>query len=326
MKNKKNTFRQNRRACEAAQENEKLDFLALAWDLCSGVPEIPQSKGRPSLPIQDIVFSMLLKVFCGMSCRRTMSDLKIARKLGLISKLPSSKSIFRYFGLTDLRSRLVDLITESSVVVKHLETGFAIDSTGFSTSSRGLWVDLRYGRSKTTKKRKWIKAHLMCGVLTNIVTAAEVSPANAGDSPYLRDLVDMTARNFEIKEVYCDKAYSSLDNLKHIRSQGAIPFIPFKVNANPVHGTGDPLWAWLFHLYAGNKEWFGSHYHKRSNSESTNSMIKAKFGERIRSRSESAQYNELLCKIVCHNVCVTIQSMYELGIFPKFWESEKKAA
>lgn len=225
-----------------------------------------------------------------------------------------------------LRPHLVQLIIESSSVLKNIETEFAIDSTGFSTSSRGLWVDLRYGKSRTIKKRKWIKAHLMCGVLTNIVTAAEVSPASAGDSPFLKKLVDMTARNFEIKEVYCDKAYSSLNNLKHIRSRGAIPFIPFKVNAKAVHGTGDPLWAWLFHLYAAYKEWFNGHYHRRSNSESTNAMVKTKFGERIFSRGEPAQYNELLCKIVCHNICVTIQSMYELGIKPNFWDSGKAKA
>jgi len=31
-----------------------------------------------------------------------------------------------------------------------------------------------------------------------------------------------------------------------------------------------------------------------------------------------AQVNELLCKVLCHNLCVVIQSMYELGIDPTF--------
>jgi hypothetical protein len=47
-------------------------------------------------------------------------------------------------------------------------------------------------------------------------------------------------------------------------------------------------------------------------------MIKAKFGERLRSKSETAQINEALCKVLCHNLCVVIQSMYELGIEPEF--------
>jgi len=51
-------------------------------------------------------------------------------------------------------------------------------------------------------------------------------------------------------------------------------------------------------------------------------MIKAKFGERLRSKSKAAQTNEILCKILCHNVCCLIQSIYELGIEPTFWTEQ----
>jgi hypothetical protein len=47
-------------------------------------------------------------------------------------------------------------------------------------------------------------------------------------------------------------------------------------------------------------------------------MIKARFGERLRSKTERAQINEALCKVVCHNICVVIQSMHELGIEVEF--------
>lgn len=49
------------------------------------------------------------------------------------------------------------------------------------------------------------------------------------------------------------------------------------------------------------------------------SMIKAKFGEHIKSKTDTAIVNELLCKILCHNICVVIQSMYELNVEPTFW-------
>jgi len=32
-----------------------------------------------------------------------------------------------------------------------------------------------------------------------------------------------------------------------------------------------------------------------------------------------AMTNEVLCKILCHNICCVIQAMYELGIEPTFW-------
>ncbi len=59
-------------------------------------------------------------------------------------------------------------------------------------------------------------------------------------------------------------------------------------------------------------------YIKRSNVEPAFSMIEAKLGSRLRSKSKVAQLNEALCKVLCHNICVVIQSVFELGIEPLF--------
>jgi transposase len=81
----------------------------------------------------------------------------------------------------------------------------------------------------------------------------------------------------------------------------------------------------MYHLYKYNAEVFNTHYHKRSNVETTFSMIKARFGERLRSKTERAQINEALIKVLCHNICVVIQSMYELGIEPEFLREAEEA-
>jgi hypothetical protein len=47
-------------------------------------------------------------------------------------------------------------------------------------------------------------------------------------------------------------------------------------------------------------------------------MIKSKFCERLRSKTETAQINEELAKVLCHNICCVIQSIHELGIEPTF--------
>ncbi len=79
------------------------------------------------------------------------------------------------------------------------------------------------------------------------------------------------------------------------------------------------MWARMYHFYHFNRDAFLVHYHKRSNVESTFAMMKAKFGDRIRSKTDTAQVNEMLLKVLCHNICVVIQSMYELGIEPDFY-------
>jgi len=69
------------------------------------------------------------------------------------------------------------------------------------------------------------------------------------------------------------------------------------------------------------REEFLQHYHKRSNVESTFSMLKRKFGDSLRSKTDTALVNETLCKIRCHNLVVLIHEMHELGIEPVFWQS-----
>lgn len=63
---------------------------------------------------------------------------------------------------------------------------------------------------------------------------------------------------------------------------------------------------------------FLQHYDRRSNVESTFSMIKAKFGDSLRGKSDAAMRNESLYKILCHNICCLIGSIYDLGIEPVF--------
>jgi len=46
------------------------------------------------------------------------------------------------------------------------------------------------------------------------------------------------------------------------------------------------LWDKMYHYYSFNRDAFMTHYHKRSNVESTFSMIKTKFGDHIRSKTD----------------------------------------
>src|SRR2546423_12823206 len=79
----------------------------------------------------------------------------------------------------------------------------------------------------------------------------------------------------------------------------------------------------MFHFYSYNQDRFMQCYHKRSNVETTFHMIKTKFGDRLRSKTRTAQINEALCKVLAHNLCCLIQSMYELGIEPTFWADDE---
>lgn len=82
----------------------------------------------------------------------------------------------------------------------------------------------------------------------------------------------------------------------------------------------------MYYYFMFKREEFLTHYHKRSNVESTFSMMKRKFGDSLRSKTDVAMVNEALCKILCHNIVVLIHEMFELGIDPVFLHNGIKAA
>ena len=156
----------------------------------------------------------------------------------------------------------------------------------------------------------------MCGVKTNIVTAVEIHGRNTNDSKLLPALMNATAQNFQVAEVSADKGYASRENANAIEQIGATPYISF---ASHHRGNGGGAWSKMYHYFQFRRDEFLTHYHKRSNVESTFSMMKRKFRDGLRSKTDVAMVNETLCKVLCHNLVVLIHETHELGIDPIFW-------
>jgi len=158
----------------------------------------------------------------------------------------------------------------------------------------------------------------MCRINTKVVSSVEISGWEAHDPPYFKPLVETTARRFRVHEVSADKAYPSRKNLAAVEAAGGTPYIPFKENTAAPSLDEESMWAKMYHQYAFNREAFLGHYHKRSNAETAFSMIKGKFGDAVRSKSDTAQVNEVLRKVLCHNICVVAMAGHELGIDTTF--------
>lgn len=320
--NTRKTYPQDWSAYNKAQVEEKDRFLKFLHSLCMTAEEpVKQKNGRPRLPLEDAVFSICYKIYSTMSGRRFMSDLREAQNHGFIKQTPHFNSLFNYLDNADLTPILHDMIVETSLPLAAIEEDFAADSSGFTSSTYSRWYDHKYGEKQ---QQNWVKVHLMCGVKTHIVTAVEIRGKNANDTKILPDLVTATAKNFIMKEVSGDKAYGSYNNYAAIEQVGATPYIAFKSihtgGGRSCHGKPktSELWRKMYHYFQFNREEFMSHYHKRSNVETTFSMIKRKFGGNVRSKTETSMKNEVLCKIICHNICVLINEMHELDISENF--------
>jgi len=313
---KRKTYPQDWSAYNAAQIGEKETFQLLLRSLCDGIACERNARGRPRLPLSDVLYASVLKVYTTVSGRRASTDIRECEKKGHLRHAPHHNSISDYLRREDLTPVLKQLIEISAAPLKAVEKQFAVDGTGFSTCTYARWFDHRYGEEK--RQQIWIKAHAMIGTKTNIVTAVEITQGEMHDSPQFAGLVKATAQRFDVQEVSADKAYMSHRNLDAVGEAGGMAYIPFKSNHR---GAGPELWRKLWHLFWYRRDEFEKHYHQRSNVESTFSAIKRKFGGALRSKDLVSQTNECLCKILAFNITVLIHEMHELGIKIDFAEA-----
>ncbi len=313
------TYPQDWVSYNKSQTVEKEIFQELLAKLCAGIGEPAQTNGRPRIPLEDMIFSCVFKVYSTFSSRRFIPDLKDAENKGFISELPCYNSIIKYFGMEMLTPYLQMMIEESSLPLSALEKTFSVDSTGLSATNTFTWHYAKHTEPRLIEKKDWLKIHCSVGNLTNIIASVRITEKYDHDSNQFEPLIKATAKNFQMNEVSADAAYLSKANMQTALDHGAYPFIAWKSNSRITDKPDNELWNKLYHWYSLNKEEFLKRYHQRSNSETAFSMIKGKFGGRLRSKTRTAQTNEALCKILSHNLCCLIQSMFEFNIKPEFW-------
>ena len=308
----------NWKAINDSQTNEKRMFLNLLQELLNEITIKETVKpGRPSKNIKDILFCMLLKTYTRLSSRRLISDLEATQKQGFIESHPSFSTLMSYYNDKRLKPLLTALIELSSTPIASLdEQHFSCDSSGFSTSKFGRWMDYRF--DKEIEKRIYRKSHIAIGAKTNIVTSVVLTDQFGADSPQLKHLVKRTSINFEIKEFSADRAYLSRDNLEFISELGGVPLIPFKSNTRREGGKNGLIWRKMYLYFRDNPQSFFRRYHQRSNVESCFNQIKSKFGDSLMTRNFEANFVEILCKILAHNLVTLIRCYFEFGLQADF--------
>jgi transposase len=318
------TYRQDWPAYNQAQCAEKEYVAKLLRGLCDGIEEEPQKgKGERRLPKCDRVFAITMKVYDMKSARRSDTEMREWAAKGYMSKAPSYNSVCEYMEDAALAPVLRRLIEQSAAPLAAVETQLAVDSSGFSSQVYRRWYDAKYG--KEMAESTWLKAHVTVGTRTNVIASARVTDGSDHDSPEFPALINAAARQFKPTEISADKGYLSVDNLNAVAAIGATPFIAFKENSREhvaSHKGSDQLWTKMFHFFQFKRGEFLSHYNRRSNVETTFHMVKSKFGGSLRSKTRAAQENELLCKLLCHNLSVLVHEMFELGIMPTFFPQE----
>ena len=302
---------------DLAKKTEKEGFLKLLAELCSSIQEPEQGMGRPRMSMADMVFATTYKVYSLFSLRRFTTDLTEAKSMGLIDRIPNFNTISKYMNIPDMTPMLMDLVTASAIPINGLDQFALVDSTGFSTSRFVNWFGKKHGKAQDRKE--WIKAHFVCGNISKIVMGVQITGwegAGTGDNSQFVPLMERAAKYFDFDAVAADKAYSAKNNFKLMELANKDLYVPFKSNAVQPDFGDTSGWARMYHMFRYRKEDFYSHYHQRSKVETAVHMIKSKFGDAIRSKATVAQINEVLAKVLCHNIVEIHKASVMMGLDP----------
>jgi transposase len=104
-----------------------------------------------------------------------------------------------------------------------------------------------------------------------------------------------------------------------------LPLIPFKSN-NKSKARGSMIWKEMYEFFKKNNEVFMKKYHLRSNAESGFFMIKSRFGDLTQMRDETGMINDILSKVLAHNLVVLCQEVFLLGVKVDFAQFKEHLA
>lgn len=288
-------------------ETERARFLKTCSEFIeSSVDEDTQYEGRPRFRYKDILKSLLILSLNGLSYRRVESDLMMAKMLGIISSIPKKSTLNKYMMNKRLISELMRLIQVSATPFIASEDTLMVDSTWFGLK---MYVG-GYSNKPTTNKNapplsKTKKLHIGCLKKSKIIVYAKATEGTQHDCPIFKEIASSVVNNgFVIDKCLADAGYLSKDNYALCQELGMKSvFIDFKKNTTGKK-AGSSVYKNAFNLYKNEPEIWHEDYRYRVLVESAFSVIKKKLLNWLRTRDETAQFNEMLLRALAYNLMI----------------------
>jgi len=286
-------------------EKEKERFIN---NLCTFLDplnfETLQVMGRPRKDFKDIIKSLCMMSYHGMSYRRAESDLKKMHEEELLQTLPPRSTLNDYANDPNTIKLIENLIQVSSLFFIDNENTAILDSTWFGLRMyTGGYRKVHDKRSGSLYKVR--KLHIACLKNSKIIAYAKASEGIRNDSPFFEEIVRSVHKlGFPLKTILADAGYSGKNNYALCKELGIMDvFIDFKKNATLKRAKSD-LWREKLRLYKEQKEIWNQTYRFRVIVEGIFSAIKRKNLNYLRSKKEVAQDVEILLKCLVYNLTV----------------------
>lgn len=299
--------RQKRGPDQTAEKGAMWQFFVLLRELLLTVDEPPRRTNHKRLPLRDMLFVLVTKVFFRLSSADVCLFLELLHPDLWVGPIPHRNSVTNYMQMEWLKPILEGLVGASSKSLIPLSgVLFAVDSTPILAPGYYMSKDRETG--KLFKRRNWLRLHMICDDLTGVVTAARADSMHVAEQRYFEVLLGETMESgFQVEAIGADKNYCTKANVRWARERGVLTYITVKKNAKRSRKNSDPAWDENYERAKSSDQKVRLKFHKRNRIESVNSRVKWRYDEEVLVKMPAAQYNEALCKVICHNLLVLVQ-------------------
>jgi hypothetical protein len=99
------------------------------------------------MPLSDMAYNCVQRVYAGLSARRFDSNVRGAHSDGMTDSDAHYNTVLKYLRDPQMTPILMSLVEMSAAPLAEVETNFAADSTGFTTSRFHRWYDHKWAKS-----------------------------------------------------------------------------------------------------------------------------------------------------------------------------------
>ena len=272
--------------------------------------------GRPYIYTHTtILYILLLLIFFRFSLREVIGYVIYHN---LLTKIPNFRTL-------SYRIRFLPIDSYQEEILSHVRNNrfiaISIDATGLSKNQINIWFEEKH---KTKNKRSWMKLELVVDTYTKRVIYHNIYEGNkVNEGSYRRfkkTINNLIKKGYRIKVVYADALYNSYNNFQFLENKGILPVIKIKRRSViSLHDrykgylrNGKDLYARrLLHLsrdyYALEQyDWerYKSRYRygNREVVESVISVMKRKYGDKLRFRRKDNVRKELDLRVYLYNL------------------------
>jgi len=286
-------------------EQEKEKFINNMCDFIEPLNfEQLQIMGRPKTNFKDIIKSLCMMSYNGMSYRRTQSDLKKMNEEGLIRTIPPRSTLNDYVNDENTKFIIEKLIQSSALFFNDNENTIILDSTWFGERMYTGGYRKVYDK-KSSSLQKVRKLHIVCLKNSKVIAYAKATEGTKHDNLLFEESVRAILKNgFQVKTLLADAGYTGKNNYALCRELGIMNvFIDFRKNATLKRAKSD-IWREKLRMYKEQKEIWHETYRFRVIIEGIFSAIKRKNLNYLRSKKEVARDVEILLKCLVYNLTI----------------------